>query len=180
MEKKRSLTEETVDSIVDVFEAIKRAFIRRGLIRQKRNGSRSAKRPKKLSEVTSGSHDVLYKADSIFPFTLFPDTIILDREKLTIINRYFFSTSKTTTTPILDVINVEATTGPFFGSIHITLRDMPMDPHSINYLRRSDAMALQCLVEGCVIAREREIDTDHIDRAELIALLKDLGSENSI
>src|ERR1041385_3959022 len=39
--------------------------------------------PEKLIELDEQTHDVLLEADSVFPFTLFPDTVTLDREKLT-------------------------------------------------------------------------------------------------
>src|SRR5579884_1058578 len=50
-------------------------------------GSKTATGPEDLVELTEKSQDVLYEAETVWPFTLFPDTITLDREKLTIANR---------------------------------------------------------------------------------------------
>jgi hypothetical protein len=42
-----------------------------------------------LYEAAIKSNDILYKAESVFPFSMFPDTITIDREKVSIANRVF-------------------------------------------------------------------------------------------
>src|SRR5579884_518789 len=54
----------------------------------------------KLLGVTIHSHEILYKANTVFPFNFFPDTIVIDKEKLTIIERFFFWVAKITSVPI--------------------------------------------------------------------------------
>lgn len=180
--KLRSLEE----APVDIFEAIKRAFIRGGLIpkkhRQKQTTPKpsekieSADGPEKLVDLTVKAHDTLFKADTVFPFTLFPDTITLDREKLTIANRIFFRVAKIVSVPIADLLNVEADVGPFFGSIHVTSRYFAATtPRSVRFLSRANAVKLQRLLQGYIIAHERKIDCTEIDRDQLIILLNDLG-----
>lgn len=180
MAKKQRLSGNFVDSAFDVVEAIKRALLRRGLIRQKPKTktprSLTAKlRRKKLVTAAIKAHDILFKANTVFPFTLFPDTVTLDREKLTIATRYFFGVSKITSIPIRDLLNVEADTGPFFGSVHTASRFFNTVPFSIKWLSRNDAVKLQRLLEGYIIANEQDIDCDSLDTGRLCALLEDLG-----
>ena len=180
MAKSRKNSDGSLESVLDVFEAVKRALIHRGLFRQKRTTKKpappsAAKRQKKLLSVAELGHDVLFKANTVFPFTLFPDTVILDREKLTFITRYFFRVAKITGIPVRDLLNVEADIGPIFGSVHTASRFFITAPYSIKFLWRKEAIKLRRLLQGYIIANEQDIDCAHIDKHKLIALLNDLG-----
>ena len=196
MPRKTNLSENDSESF-DVFEAIRRALMRRGLIRQKKRQKTAISprekeleekiaeeeekrkeaegKPKTLTEVASKSHEILFKANTVFPFTLFPDTVTLDREKFTIATRSFFRVAKITSTPVRDILSAEVDVGPFFGSIHVSSKFFVSGPYSINFLTRSDAIRLQRMLQGYVIAHEQEIDCGKIERHELIKLLDKLG-----
>ena len=178
MLKKKRLTGDSAESAVDVFEAVRRALVRRGLVRQKK-GSRdnpgTLEHPKRLSDVAAKSHEILFKATTVFPFVLVPDTVTLDREKLTIATRYFFRVAKITSTPIRDILSAEVDVGPFFGSVHVSSKFFVSGPYSINFMHKKDAMRLQRLLQGYVIVQEQDIETAHIETDKLIAMLEKLG-----
>src|SRR4051812_33559551 len=109
----------------NVFEAIKRAYIKKGVVphprrpkptgsppgqtakkpeakadqaeeeaqssgpesEQEKASSKNPKNEQSLHEVAANVDDVLFEASTVFPFTLVPDTLTLDREKLTVANR---------------------------------------------------------------------------------------------
>lgn len=129
----------------------------------------------KLIELTEKSHDVLFTADTVFPFTLFPDTITLDREKLTVVDRFFFRVAKTITVPITSMISADANVGPFFGSVHMTSKYFSDNTHTVNFLRRHDAEQIHRLLQGFIIAHEKGIDASGIEKEDLKILLRDLG-----
>lgn len=142
----------------------------------------------RLYDTAIRSHDVLFKANTVFPFILFPDTIILDREKLTIIHRPFFRMAKITAIRVKDILNAEVDVGPFFGSLRVITRyfsdqsqftgnseELQRKPPLINFLWRRDAMKLHSLLQGYIIATQKEIDCSEIPREELVTLLYDLG-----
>lgn len=131
--------------------------------------------PASLFGVTMNSHDVLFKASNVFPFNLFPDTICIDREKLTIINRFFFRVAKITSVPIRDILSVEADVGPFFGSIYMTSRYFFTNPTSINFLWKKDAIKMQRILQGYIIANEQSINCSDIPKEQLVVFLEDLG-----
>ena len=163
---------------LDVVSAIKRAFLQRGLVRniiRKEAKPEPASSPEKLADLTIKAHDILYKCNTLFPFTLFPDTVTLDREKLTVAERFFFRMAKILSVPIADILSVEAHVGPLFGSVSITSRYFSSNPLSVKYLARSDAVRIQHLVQGYIIAHERKVDCANIEKEELVVLLKDLG-----
>ncbi len=184
---------------VDVIEAIKRAFVRRGLIPRKYSSNSQvtddAAEPKtdaqevsqspgeaepgevheKLVDITEKAHDVLFKADTVFPFTPFPSTITLDREKLTVANRNFFRSANIVAVPVGAILSVEANVGPFFGSINMTSRYFTQNVHAVQFLWHHDAIELQRLLQGFIVAHEKKIDVSEIETEDLCALLKDLG-----
>lgn len=143
----------------------------------------------KLYDVAIKSHDVLFKANTVFPFILFPDSIMLDREKLTIIHRPFFLMARITAIRIKDILNAEVDIGPFFGSLRVMTRyfsdqsqfsgiapDARNTKHPIiNFLWRRDAMKLHSLLQGYIIVSQKEIDCSEIAKEELVMLLHDLG-----
>jgi hypothetical protein len=137
--------------------------------------SKSAKGPSNLVELTESSQDVLYEANTVFPFTIFPDTIKLDREKLTIADRFFWRTAKITSTPISEIMSCEANVGPLFGSLHLTFRFFTDNQRTLSFLWRKDALEMQRLIHGYIIAHRREIDTSNVDLEDLKTLLLELG-----
>jgi hypothetical protein len=76
----------------------------------------------KLFKEAKGASEILHKADTVFPLTLFPDTVTIDREKLSISYRVFFRVARVISTPLDDIESVDANVGPFFGSLRITSR----------------------------------------------------------
>jgi hypothetical protein len=200
---------------VDVIEALKRAFVRRGFIPRKYSrNSPVGEKPKtrmppqpygritdnaaepearsqevsqnpdepepgevheKLADITEKAHDVLFKADTVFPFTPFPSTVTLDREKLTVANRNFFRSANIVAVPVGAILSVEANVGPFFGSIHMTSKYFTQNVHAVNFLWHHDAIELQRLLQGFIVAHEKKIDVSEIETEDLCVLLKDLG-----
>lgn len=178
MTKVRKFPEDSPESILDTFEAVKRALIHRGFIREKKKPEKAApasEKPKKLTEVAIKGHEILFKANTVFPFTLFPDTVTLDREKITFATRYFFRIAEITSVPVRDILSVKVDVGLFFGSVHTASRYFITNPKSVNWLWRRDAIRLQRLLQGYIIAHEQEIECGHIKKDKLLALLNDLG-----
>lgn len=137
--------------------------------------SKSAAGPETLTELTEKSLDVLYEATTVFPFTLFPDTVTLDREKLTIAERMFWRTAKITSVPVGEIMSAEANVGPLFGSLRLTFRFFANNERVVNFLPRKDAVEMQRLIHGYIIAHRREIDVSSVSKDKLINLLSELG-----
>lgn len=182
MVRRIKFPESSPDSALDVFEAIKRALMRRGLIRQKLASKKPAQKSEKqtkLETVAQKSHEILFKANTVFPFNLFPDTVTVDREKVSFATRYFFRVAQITSVPVRDILSVEADIGPFFGSVRTASRYYVTNPKSVKWLWRKDAIKLQRLLQGYIIVHEQDIDCDEIKKEELIKLLNDLGTDRT-
>lgn len=132
-----------------------------------------------LKKMVKESSEVLASARTVFPMTLFPDSIIVDRSKITIVKRDFFWTSRVISIQIEDILNVESGVGPFFGSLNVASRVMStVDHFRIDYFWRSDAIFLKHLIQGYVIAKHNKIDTNQLTREEVVETLTELGSDS--
>ena len=193
----------TIAQIFDVYGAIKRAMIRRGKFpehAQDNNGEMSVPEPKsavgrgessknpkeiskksarpvdvKLKDFTRDADEILYTADSVFPFQLVPDTITIDRQKVTIAQRTFIRVAKILSVHVNDMLSVEADIGPFFGTVKLTSRFFANTPQKITWLGRKDAVQIQRILQGYIIAHQKKIDCSKIPKGELATLLERLG-----
>lgn len=129
-----------------------------------------------LQEAIKGSNDILAKSSTTL--TLFPDTLTVDRAKLTVTKRTFLQTAEVMSMRIEDILNVTATVGPLFGSIKIVSRVLNAEkPYTIGRFWRSDAIRLKRITQGYVIALQRHIDCSALPTAELVRMLDSIGED---
>jgi hypothetical protein len=132
---------------------------------------------KKLIRSAKHAGDILYQANTIFPFTLIPDTITIDREKLSISYRAFIKVASVSSTPLNDIEAIDANVGPFFGSLRITSRFFVNNTRVIKFLTREDTTNIQSILQGYKLAKEKEIDFLEVDKDDLVRALMELGKE---
>lgn len=129
-----------------------------------------------LQHAVMGANKVLVSATTVFPFTLFPDTVTVDREKISVTQRFFIQVAEVTTIRIEDILSITADVGPFFGSLKISTRFFsPEKPHRVNFLWRHDALRIKRIVQGYIIALQKSIDCSALSTPELRDLLDKLG-----
>ncbi len=135
---------------------------------------------KDLKKLVELSHEVLMSANTVFPITLFPDTVTVDRTKVTITRRDFFWSSDVMSIRIEDVLTVSASVGPIFGSLTIASRVMStIDHFQINHFWRNDAIRLKHMIQGYVIAQHNEIEIAHLGTKELVDTIVELGHDSN-
>lgn len=134
------------------------------------------KAAQELVDTIGDAHDILVKATTVFPLTLFPDTITVDRTKITVTHRNFFKAGEVLSIAIEDVLNITAMVGPFFGKIQLATRFFdPNKPYEVDHFWRDDALKIKRIVQGYLIARQKEIDTSALSTKELANTLDELG-----
>ncbi len=145
------------------------------------DASQKTKKEQDLRKIVTQSHEILMAVNTVFPITLFPDTVAVDRTKVTITRRDFFWTSDVMSIRIEDVLNVSATVGPLFGSLTIASRVMStIDHFQIKHLWRNDAIRMKHIIQGYVIAQHNNIDTAHLSKKELVETIAELGRDSSM
>mgnify|MGYP001067831217 CR=1 FL=1 len=134
----------------------------------------------KIRNIVLRSHEVLASAQTIIlPSNIFPDSVLLDRSKLTIIKRNFFWSAETISIRIEDILNVSSNIGPFFGSITVSSRVMnSTDHYEIDCFLRKDAKYLKEIIQGYMIALHSKVNINHLSREELITTLLSLGQDS--
>ncbi len=133
-----------------------------------------------LSGILKKSHQVLAAVKTVvLPNNLFPDSVIVDRTKVTIIKRSFFWSSSVISIRIEDVLNITCSTGPLFGSLMLSSRVMnSTDHYEINYFWRKDATYLKQIIQGYMIAQHNHIQVAQLEKDELIHTLLELGGSS--
>jgi hypothetical protein len=138
----------------------------------------SSNETERLISLAEGSQDNLFVAKTVFPFIFFTDTLKIDRQKITIVHNDFLWKSQTASAEIKNIMNIQANVGPLFGSLIVTSKHFLNNTQTIRYLKKSDVTTAQRLLQGFIIAQRAKIDTDNIEREQLLRLLNDLGQEN--
>jgi hypothetical protein len=132
----------------------------------------------KLKQMVRRSQEVLGRARTVFPLKLFPDSIVVDRTKVTLIKREFFWTSDTISFQIEDILNVSCALGPLFGSVTIASRVISsVDHFQINRLWRRDAVFFKRLLQGHIIAKQNGLETDTLTTSEMVNVLCEIGKD---
>lgn len=133
-----------------------------------------------LKRVVQRSNEVIARARTVWPLTLFRDDIVVDRTKITITKRDFFFVSEVMSIRLEDILNVKVSLGPFFGSLTLAVRVLSSeDHHTINYFYRKDAIHLKHIIQGYIIALHNNIDCHDTDKEQLILTLSELGHDNN-
>lgn len=133
----------------------------------------------KLEQAVKESSECLIEVKTVFPFTLFPHTISIDRHKLTLTYRSFFNAEESVSVPIPNLKNIQASLDPFFGSLVITSDHFANNTQEIKFLKREDAKEIQRLIQGAMVANTEKIDVSKVEVPKLRELLLELGSANS-
>jgi hypothetical protein len=132
-----------------------------------------------LQKAISDTEEIMAQESTIFPFTLFPDTLTIDRTKVTITKRFFFLMAETQSFRIEDILSASSTVGPLFGGVMIITRVMNKEQEiNIGPFWRADAERMKRIIHGYVIAKQRGIDTSQMDCKELSQMLDRLGEDN--
>src|SRR3990167_2175790 len=93
----------------------------------------------KVLFVSQASNAILFKASTVFPFTFFRDTIIIDKTKITIIERLFFYNADIRSYAIEDIINVDIGIGILFSTLKCETRYDNKKVFVLRYLKKKDA-----------------------------------------
>lgn len=140
------------------------------------------KNPDQIHKVVEQSQEVLAGARTVvLPTNVFPDTVTIDRMKVTITLWKSLWSTEVVTLRIEDILNVAARIGLLFGSLTISTRVMNSTDHFvINGFWNKDAMRLKHIIQGYMIALHQGIDVSELSTERLIRKLNELGNDPSV
>ncbi len=123
---------------------------------------------------------VLFTTKSVFPFQFFPDRYIVQEKNFYIVRKTFFSTGWTEMLPIKDIASVRMYSGPFFASITILRKVLPITSFELRDLWKKDAFKLKEILDGLIMKEAKLINIPQMissdDKTEM--LIRKTGGED--
>lgn len=111
-----------------------------------------------------------------FPFDLFPDTINVEEERITVIRRNFFFSSQVHSVDIKDISNIFINMAPFFAQLVIVSNTFKENEIKIKNLKKEEAVFTRRIIEGLRIFQNKQIDTSNYTKDDLIVKLGELST----
>lgn len=130
-----------------------------------------------IAKMVKKSNRILFSISShAFPVDLFPNTINIEEERITIITRTFFLSSRVHSVDIKNVSNVFVNVAPFFAQLVLISKTYEENEIRIKYLRKDEAILARRIIEGLRIFENKKIDTSNYTVKELVNKLKELST----
>jgi hypothetical protein len=122
-------------------------------------------------------NESLLRFSAVFPLELFPDEVILDRLKISIIKRDFIISKRTITIPLTATVSVKTFRGPLTSQIEVQdTRTFKQGPIKVRNMMNSDASRFRQIVEGIVIGMRQGINFMEMSKEEMLATTIKWGS----
>ncbi len=131
-----------------------------------------------VSDLIRKSNRCIISISSLFPWTLFPNTIDVEESRVTFIFRQFLA-SQSHTVNIKDISNVFIETSPFFASLQIVSRTFIQNDITIGHLNARKAERVKMVIEGLRTFAEKNIDTSNYEVNELVAEIEKFHTTNN-
>ncbi len=179
--KKRVLKEQTktqVDTLSQIFPAAKaeQTTKEEGLEEAVRNhAGQTEKNRQAVQDMVSNSNRILLRVSSVFPWDLFPTTVVVEETRITIIHRQLFS-SQIHSVDIKNISNIFIDTGILFAQLTIVSNTFAENQIVVDRLWKKNAIFMRRIIEGLRMFISHDIDTTNYTIEELISKLKELST----
>jgi len=124
----------------------------------------------KMTGLLKKTGSKLLTVSTVFPFTLFPNTIDVELGRIKLTFRQFLF-SQTHSLDIKDISQVNVEHGIFFSTLEIVTRSFVQNDVRINYLWRKQAELLRDIIDAMRILAEQKVDLYSIETSELMQKL---------
>lgn len=131
-----------------------------------------------LDDALDRAQTVLYHCKSVFPFDFFPNDLIIDLSKVTVVKRNFFMSGSTQSVYMRDIVDVEVATGPFFSSLAVVDMYYAQNKMEINYLKRGEAMKAREIILGVVAAIKLNVNITTLEGDDMLGRIRELALAN--
>lgn len=136
---------------------------------------------KKVSEIASRSDNVLMKIKAVFPFDLFPNTVIIDANKVTVIDSIFFASETVTSILLEEITDVVVESNFFLAKLNITYSHHPLKPeyYAVPALKKREALRAKEIIQGLLVLRISEgIDLSKLQPDDIVKELTRIGKSH--
>ena len=133
----------------------------------------------KLNGLVDICEEPLLRIQTVFPFVLFPNEIVVDVDKVSIIYRDFFASKQVHSVLVKDISDVVVETGPFFATLRIVDVGYVENSIDVTYLKKSEGRQARETIQGLMTVHRHGIDLTKVSRQDLLDKLKRLGSNGN-
>lgn len=127
-----------------------------------------------FNDVVKRSKTIIYETRTVWPFDIFPNDLIIDLTKVTLVTRSFFFSGQTQSVYIKDIMDVIVETGPFFSTLRVVDSGFVQNKLAVKYLTRKSAARARQVIEGLISASKAGVDMTKIGRAEVLERLPEI------
>jgi hypothetical protein len=128
-----------------------------------------------LGDLKDQSNTVLFRCQTVFPFTLFPSEIEVTQNRIDIKYGLFFFTYQVMPLLIKDLINIVTTNNLFFGNVTFEIRNFEQNPTPISFLRKEDSIKLKNIVVGLIETAQADLDLPAVN-AQQKKVIEEIGT----
>lgn len=126
------------------------------------------------AETLNQANEVLFEFETMFPFDIAPDKIVLDRFKISIIKKELLGNERITTIPLGGSMSVKVNTGPLTSQMILT--DPEQGEIKIENVSTEDAQHFRELIEGIVVGIRNGVNFLAMSKEELIKQVLNWGA----
>lgn len=129
----------------------------------------------KLDQLVSKSNRVLMRVTAVFPFDFFPNTVVIDENKVDLVYRTFFFSQQVFSilTKNINFVTIEA--GPIFATLIMEVKGFEQNPLPIRYLWKNDAIRARRMIMGLVACAHENINLSVFTLRELKRKVEEIG-----
>lgn len=135
----------------------------------------TARSKERLQALRKNADVELFSCTSIFPFTLFPDTVSIDANKVDITHRLFFFSKNIRTLLIEDIRFVNVTTNLFFAKLHFEVVGYEKNPDPVRFLSKEDALKAKQIITGLIATNKKDISLKNVKKKTIKKSAQKIG-----
>lgn len=129
--------------------------------------------------LAKATHKILV-IHSVWPFDFFPNTLVIDHNKIDFIYNDFFWTKHTFSVHIKNVNCVIVGIDPLFASLTVKVMGFEENPEPVKFLRKSDAILARRLIMGLVAADKEGVDLSKLSILDSKRTLEEIGKAEEV
>lgn len=171
---------ELLDSILP--EAIhEKSFQEEGKDENTKNQAAKKELDKQIVDdlVKKSNRVIISISSKIFPWDIFPDTIVVEESRVTFIFRQFLS-SQSHSVDIKDISNVFIESSLFLATLQVVSQTFIQNDIKIVHLKRKEAEKARRVIEGLRTFAENKIDTSVYEIDELIEKIEEFHKNKTV
>ena len=141
---------------------------------QKKQAGPDKKELQKLDKLVTESNRIIYEVESAFPFQLFPDRLIIDENKITLIRKHLLF-KRVYPIPYDNIATVRVNRTILFASLEFEVTRFTDPPSTLTHLNPSKAAKAKRYITGIMQAKKEDIDLTKLGLNDLRTRLEKIG-----